>query len=188
MTERGGGVSTDSPLCHTMPSNRLADILPCPQMNTACIEHDYFCPWDVREVVLANLSRMREIGVKLLVGTDAGIGLCPFERYADGIIALGDAGYTAREIIQGATENAAAACGLSDETGWLEAGLAADLAAFAGNPLESLEAFGKPCFVMARGREHVLTPIAPIPEHVSEIKHEIFRTLRKGAGVDTAEA
>lgn len=55
-------------------------------------------------MILANLSALREEGARLLVGTDAGIGLCRFERYCDGLFVLQDAGYTAREIIQGATD------------------------------------------------------------------------------------
>ncbi|KAL3475448.1 hypothetical protein BJX99DRAFT_259395 [Aspergillus californicus] len=152
----------------------------CPTMNTACVEHDYFCPWDAREVIVRNLASLREAGVTLLVGTDAGIPLCPFERYSDGLLVLGDAGYTSRQIIAGATENAAAACGLANVTGILEAGFAADLVAFAGNPLEDLAAFAKPTFVLALGREHTLSPIASVGDQ-SEIKATIRETLRLGS-------
>lgn len=55
-------------------------------------------------MVLANLASLREAGARLLVGTDAGIGLCRFERYADGLEVLKTAGYTEREIINGATD------------------------------------------------------------------------------------
>ncbi|KAH8660079.1 amidohydrolase [Xylariales sp. PMI_506] len=174
-----GGAQFDEEVARELLKN---DVAVCPTMNTACIEHDYFCPWDTREVIISNVSRMRETGLKLVVGTDAGIGLCPFERYADGLTALADAGYTPREIIAGATEDAASACGLSSETGRLEVGLAADMAAFAGNPLEDLTAFSAPRFVMAKGREHTPTPIAPVGD-LSETKALIFKTLRAGAGV-----
>jgi hypothetical protein len=40
----------------------------------------------------------------MIVGTDAGIPLCHFERYADGLTVLADAGYTRREIIASATD------------------------------------------------------------------------------------
>jgi hypothetical protein len=40
----------------------------------------------------------------MIVGTDAGIPLCFYERYADGLSVLQDAGYTSREIIHGATK------------------------------------------------------------------------------------
>jgi hypothetical protein len=46
------------------------------------------------------------------------------------------------------------------------------LAAFEGNPLEDVRAFGKPVYVMARGREHVLTPI---PEETARITAKLVR-------------
>ncbi|KAL4883971.1 hypothetical protein BJY04DRAFT_215854 [Aspergillus karnatakaensis] len=172
----GGRAEFDERVARRMLENGVAV---CPTMNTACVEHDYFCPWDAREVIVTNLTRLRESGVTLLVGTDAGIPLCPFERYADGITVLGDAGYSPREIIAGATENAAAACRLAGVTGKLEVGLAADVVAFEGNPLEDLTAFGKPCFVMALGREHALSPIASVDDQ-SELKATIRERLQQG--------
>jgi len=100
----------------------------------------------------------------MIVGTDAGIPLCHFERYADGLTVLADARYTPREIIASATVVAAGVCGLDDETGKLHPGLAADLVAFKGNPLKYFQAFGKPASVMTTGKEHILTPIAPVVE------------------------
>lgn len=76
-------------------------------------------------MVLKNLASLRAVGARMIVGTDAGeiagretaeekeenlmdplpgIGLCRFERYADGLLVLQEAGYTAREIIAGATD------------------------------------------------------------------------------------
>ncbi|KAK7043869.1 hypothetical protein VNI00_008035 [Paramarasmius palmivorus] len=157
----------------------------CPTMNTACLEKDYFCPWDAREHVIGNLSRLRETGAKMIVGTDNGIGLCHFERYADGLSALVDAGYTLREIISSATCVAAEVCGLANETGKLLPNMAADLAAFGGNPLDDVQAFYRPRFVMARGREHNLTPIPP-PADNSAMAAHIQRTLRAGAGLSSS--
>lgn len=116
-----------------------------------------------------------------MIGTDSGIGLCRFERYADGLTVLADAGYTNRELIAAATDVAAEVCGLSSETGKLEPGLSADMVAFAGNPLEDVKAFFEPQFVMARGREHELTPIAPIGD-TSEAAALTLKLLRQGAG------
>jgi cytosine/adenosine deaminase-related metal-dependent hydrolase len=152
-------------------------------MNTACVEHNYFCPWDSRQAIVSNLTSLRKAGVNIIVGTDAGIPLCHFERYADGLTVLADAGYTPREIIASATDIAAGVCGLSDETGKLHPGFAADLVAFKGNPLKDIHAFGKPTFVMARGKEHILTPIAPVVESAVTAAIEIMERLRKGAGM-----
>ena len=57
-------------------------------MNTTCVEDPYFYPWDSRHAVVGNLSLLRQSGAKMIVGTDSGIGFCPFERYADGLIVL----------------------------------------------------------------------------------------------------
>lgn len=151
-------------------------------MNTACVEHDYFCPWDTREAIVSNLASMRGAGIRIIAGTDAGIGFCPFERYADGLTVLSDAGYTPREIIAAATVEAARECKLQNETARLEPGFAADLAAFAGDPTEDIRCFAEPRFVMARGRRHNLSPIAPIGD-VSEAKAMTMEMLRKGAGL-----
>jgi cytosine/adenosine deaminase-related metal-dependent hydrolase len=150
-------------------------------MNTACVENPYFCPWDSRQAVVGNLSLLRQSGAKMIVGTDSGIGFCPFERYADGLIVLTDAGYTVREIVAGATDVAAKVTGLGNVTGRLAPGLEADLAAFEGNPLQNVRDFGKPVYVMARGREHVLTLI---PEKVTQETARITAELiRKNAGL-----
>lgn len=151
-------------------------------MNTACVEHDYFCPWDTRDAIVTNLSLLRKTGARLMIGTDAGIGFCPFERYADGLTVLLDAGYTPREILTAATVTAAKECKLENETGKLAPGFAADLAAFSGNPTEDIKCIAEPQFVMAMGREHTLTPIAPMGD-VSEAKAMSMKLLRQGAGL-----
>lgn len=152
-------------------------------MNTACLAGEYyFCPWDHRAAIVANLASLRALNAKIIMGTDNGIGNCPFERYADGLTALADAGYTPRELLAACTDVAAEACGLSEVTGKLLPGFAADVVAVEGNPLESIEAFAKPRFVLARGKEHKLTPIPPLPADHKEKIGELMVMLRKGAG------
>ena len=153
-------------------------------MNTACVEHNYFCPWDSRKAIVSNLTQLRDAGVKMIVGTDAGIPLCRFERYYDGLTVLSDAGYTVREIIASATSLAASVCGLEKETGRIAPGLAADLVAFEGDVLgkDGLLAFGKPRFVMARGQVHQLHEIAEVGD-VAKAAQDTVRRLRKGAGM-----
>ncbi|KAJ3711293.1 hypothetical protein C8R42DRAFT_357447 [Lentinula raphanica] len=156
----------------------------CPTMNTACIEKDYYCPWDTRENVLKNLSKLREHGIQMIVGTDNGIVGCPFERYADGLSVLVEAGYSLREIIASATDKASAVCGLSSVTGKLLPGMSADIVAFAGNPLEGVGSFLNPRFVMVRGRQHTLTSIAPVDN--AKLAANVSEKLRKGAGLPSA--
>lgn len=151
-------------------------------MNSACLKECYFCPWDTRSTILSNLSQLREAGAKMVVGTDAGIGLCHFERYADGLLVLLDAGYTPREIIASATDVAADVCGITDITGKLHPGLEADVVAFEGNPLEDIAAFSHPVFVMTRGPEHVLRTIRPFGDQSAVIAKNLA-ALKKGAGM-----
>lgn len=161
------------------------DIAVCPTMNTACIEQCYFCPWDTRDVIVDNLIKMREIGVRIVVGTDAGIGLCLHERYADGLTVMADAGWTPREIAKAATEEAAKVCGLEAETGMLEPGMAADLAAFQGNPVEDVKDYARPKWVMALGRVHKMRPIEPLGDIKAQADVAMKR-LREGAGLISA--
>lgn len=155
-------------------------------MNTACLAgENYFCPWDHRENIVENIAKLRQLGAKVFMGTDNGIGHCPFERYADGLQALTDAGYTLRELVACCTDVAADVCGLSKVTGKLLPGYDADIIAVEGNPLETVEAFSRPKFVMARGREHKLTPIAPLAHDHTEKVMQIMIVLRKGAGLET---
>jgi cytosine/adenosine deaminase-related metal-dependent hydrolase len=86
------------------------------------------------------------------------------------------------ESSPGATDVVAEVTGLGNVTGKLVPGLEADLATFEGNPLEDVRAFGKPVYVMARGREHVLTPIpeAKATEETARITAEL---IRKNAGL-----
>lgn len=156
-------------------------------MNTACVEEHYFCPWDVRTIILDNCASMRKANIKLVIGTDSGIGLCRFVRYADGFTALADAGYSTRELIAAATDVAAEPCRLANETGKLDAGVTADVVAFAGNPLEDLNAFFEPRFVMAYGREHKLTPLEPMGDS-EEAEAMSLKILREGAGLGKTAA
>ncbi|KAH7875171.1 hypothetical protein F5879DRAFT_1032987 [Lentinula edodes] len=182
-----GGTTYDDLIAKRIVDSNIAV---CPTMNTACLEKDYFCPWDTRQHVLENLSRLRQGGTRIIVGTDNGIALCPFERYADGLLVLAEAGFTCREIIAAATDIAAEACGLSNVTGKLLPGMAADIVAFEGNPLHDVDAFSKPRFVMAsiillikspvRGRVHVLKPIPVRPDNAL-IAQQIWGELRAAA-------
>ncbi|KAJ3749143.1 hypothetical protein DFH05DRAFT_1475652 [Lentinula detonsa] len=172
-----GGTTFDDSIAKQIVDSNIAV---CPTMNTACLEKDYFCPWDTRKQVLGNLKKLRQCGPRIIIGTDNGIALCPFERYSDGLLVLAEAGFTCREIIAAATDIAAQACGLSNVTGKLLPGMAADVVAFEGNPLQDVEVFSKPRFVMARGRVHTLKPIPP-PADNALMANQIWGELRAAA-------
>lgn len=152
-----------------------------PTMNSACMAHDYFCPWDKREAVLTNLSALHKLGAKIIAGTDAGIGLVHFERLIDGLSVFADVGMTPRQIIASATDVAAEACGLSRLTGRLIAGLRADVIAVEGDPTQSYELLGEPRFVMAAGRRYQPRSIPPRDSNSEQVR-QIHATLSSGAG------
>lgn len=155
-----------------------------PTMNSACMRDHYFCPWDEHDAIVSNLARMRRMGIKVIAGTDAGIGLVHFERYADGLEVLSDAGFTNREILAATTSDAASALGLTASTGELCAGKQADILAVAGNPVQSWTALRRPQLVFAAGREHRPRPIPDFGQNMEEMQR-IHRELSRGAGRPT---
>ncbi|WP_051580084.1 metal-dependent hydrolase family protein [Pseudonocardia acaciae] len=158
-----------------------AGIAVCPTMNTACLPEPYFCPWDSRAAVLDNLRAMHAAGLEIIAGTDAGIGMVPFQRYADGLDILGEAGMSPRQVLAAATAKAARACGLASVTGTLAPGMAADVLAVPGDPTEDLSVLHRPLFVLARGDEHACAP-AGEPTGDAATAERIRATLTAGAG------
>jgi imidazolonepropionase-like amidohydrolase len=109
-------------------------------------------PADLLERRRARLGRMRQMGVRLVAGTDAGITLVPHDAYAAGLEALAASGMPAAEVIECATSRAAEACGLDAVTGTVEPGKDADLLAVPGDPAADLSVLYHPAMVMTRGR------------------------------------
>lgn len=107
---------------------------------------------------LARLGRMRELGVLIAAGTDAGFvtgsgfGIS-MDNYADGLDILSAAGWNAAQVIESATIIAARACGVADVTGTVEVGKRADLLAVNGNPLEGISALREVDLVLVSGRK-----------------------------------
>jgi imidazolonepropionase-like amidohydrolase len=101
---------------------------------------------------VAGVGRMREHGITVITGTDAGIsppkghGLVRFAIYE-----LVAAGYPVAEALVTATSGAAASCGLSDVTGSLRPGLAADLLVVDGDLVSDVEALARPVSTLVRG-------------------------------------
>src|SRR5919202_141077 len=89
----------------------------------------------LREQVVRSVRRMRELGVRVVAGTDAGVSLTPFDSLPRELeILVSEAGLSPLEAIQAATGDAARAIGIADTLGTLQAGRAADLIAVDGDP------------------------------------------------------
>jgi len=90
------------------------------------------------------------LGVRILLGTDGGV--LPHGRNAEEALALRAAGLEPLEVLRAGTLYAAAALRLADSLGALRSGMAADLLALEGDPLQDLAVLRRPRLVMARGR------------------------------------
>ena len=102
-----------------------------------------------------HLPAMRDLGVRIIAGTDAGIDNTPHHQYLGGLEYLVSLGFSPAEVIAMATAQSAAALGLGDVTGRLTGGLEADLLVVDGNPLADITALGRLRRVIARGRDYV---------------------------------
>ena len=103
---------------------------------------------------IARLRRAYRAGVTLVFGTDIMNGLKQPTRgvqaleYIDSFV---EAGVPAPVILRAMTSNAAALLGIDAARGSLRAGMAADLIAVPGNPLENIQALKAAAFVMRNG-------------------------------------
>jgi imidazolonepropionase-like amidohydrolase len=95
------------------------------------------------------VSRARGAGVRIALGTDAGVA--PHGENARELGYLVQAGMTPEQAVIAATVNAAELLGLGDRIGTLERGRAADVIATAGNPLADVAELRRPTFVMRGG-------------------------------------
>jgi len=92
------------------------------------------------------------MGVPIAAGTDAGTPLNRHGSMVPELELMVKAGMAPLAAIHAATEAAARALGLEQETGRIAPGLAADLLAVAGNPLERIQALDEVRLVIAQGR------------------------------------
>lgn len=99
--------------------------------------------------MLDMLRRARAARINIAYGTDTGVS--PHGQNARELELWVQAGFTPLDAIRGATVVAAKHLGLETETGALRPGLAADIIAVDGDPLQSAAPFQSVAFVMARG-------------------------------------
>lgn len=98
---------------------------------------------------------LREKGVKILVGTDAGYPLIAHGfSYLDELQNLVETGMSKHEVLKAGTIVAAEFLGLEKEIGSIETGKAADLVLLDSNPLSDVRNAGKVAGVSVRGVWH----------------------------------
>ncbi|WP_237107423.1 amidohydrolase family protein [Nonomuraea sp. MG754425] len=105
---------------------------------------------------LAGVAAMRDAGIKVIAGTDAGfaVGGIPnaTDGYVGGLETFVSVGYRNAEVIELATVLAADACGVGAVAGSLDPGKRADLVAVAGDPLARISDLRDPALVLVSGR------------------------------------
>ncbi len=112
--------------------------------------------------VRRNLRKARELGVKVVTGTDTRYGPQAVSRIWWEIINLVEwGGFTPLEALQAATIVSAEAYRLEEITGAIEPGLEADLIAFDHNPLERILIITEPVLVFSNGRMALNRPLIP---------------------------
>ena len=100
-----------------------------------------------------NARRLREEGVRVVVGTDAGAALARFDEAVHvELELLVGAGWTPLEAIEAGTRGAAAAIGIAQEVGTIEPGKVADLVVVRGDPSRSISDVRQVEHVFQRGR------------------------------------
>jgi len=100
---------------------------------------------------LTNAARFRELGLKIVAGTDAGVTGTGFDSLVDELVAYQSVGFTAAEALRAATCDGAEHLALG-QRGQVAEGWQADLVLLEGNPLIELEALRRPLLVMKAGR------------------------------------
>src|SRR6516164_9788568 len=137
-----------------------------------------------------HVKTMRDLGVRIVAGTDAGIDNNPHHQYAGGLAAMVTLlGFAPADVISMATTEAAAVLGVGAVTGRLAPGYDADLIVVDGDPLADITALGRLRRVIARGRDYVPdsgrfdvsapgTPFAD-PDHPVDMRLIIEATRRR---------
>ncbi len=100
----------------------------------------------------AAVARMREHGLRVIPGVDA--GAMPLKPHGNAWIAVLDlvkCGWSIDEALAAGTAGAADACGVGDVTGALRSGMAADLLVVDGDLRAEPDALGRPVAVLVRG-------------------------------------
>jgi imidazolonepropionase-like amidohydrolase len=107
-----------------------------------------------------NLMKMKEAGIRIGCGTDAGVPLNYHGTLVREMQCMTRLGFSNAEVLTCATVNNAHIMGLQDEAGTLEEGKRADFITMADNPLENLDALNTLSLIVKNGRMYKKQPPA----------------------------
>ncbi len=98
-------------------------------------------------------ARMRELGIRMMLSSDAGVAGTRFDRFVDGLeVAFVAMGMSPLAAIEASTRVPAEALGLGDEIGTLVPGKRADIVAVKGDASADITALKRVSLVMRDGR------------------------------------
>ena len=100
---------------------------------------------------MAHFSAQAKAGVQFVAGTDAGWAYTPHTAVVDEMDLMHQGGLSSMEAIVAATSRAASALAIDNDLGLVKEGMAANLLAVAGNPLDDLRNLEKVQFVIKNG-------------------------------------
>lgn len=108
--------------------------------------------FDMLRLLPGNIRTMKEAGVLIGCGTDAGVPFCYHGTLWREMEMLHRLGFSAAEVLRCATINNAKILGMADSIGSVTVGKKADLVILDGNPLKDMEPYRKPRLVIREGR------------------------------------
>ncbi len=104
------------------------------------------------ERMFEHVAKMIRLGVQVVVGTDAGVTLTPFDETFLELSLLTRVGLTAEEALLSATYHAAGALGLRGRKGTIQPGADADIIGCSADPCEVVETLAEVVWVMREGQ------------------------------------
>ncbi|MEM2351675.1 MAG: amidohydrolase family protein, partial [Thermoproteota archaeon] len=112
---------------------------------------DYF-QLEQERLMFEHFTELVKKGVQMVVGTDAGVTLTPFNETFLELILMVRAGLQPEEALRAATYHAAQALGLSGRKGVIQAGADADIVGSLSDPTTDIAAVRNIVWVMREGR------------------------------------
>jgi imidazolonepropionase-like amidohydrolase len=123
---------------------------------------DDLAAWEQRRTIgLEIVARLRELGVPMLAGSDAGWRATAFDTFWRELAELVEAGMTPVEAIAAATDGPARALGL-DQVGALRPGYRADLLVVEGNVATDIRCLARVKAVFQNGQQVVPSGLLPV--------------------------
>ena len=106
----------------------------------------------MQPILKAAMRRARELGVKVVAGSDTSYGPPSVARVAREVVVVSESGLTSLEALQAATTRNAELLKLERQIGQLAAGFEADILVVAGSPLQNTRVLLDPLLVVSNGR------------------------------------